>query len=298
MRTNDDDDQTLSSEDPDRGSQRGRLSVRLDDEQGKPVQAPRVLFLAENKATLANQYRIDSEGKDPLAGDFPAGPYSLQAFSTGYKVGRAFVMIEARRTAEVVLRLDKAPAKPPAPTQRDRLAVYGLADRTDLAPLTVRHRTVLDFRTFPTKTSFTILRPKSAADLKKWVGTPDSAFGHDQPRFGSPPAVPERQLSSPMLLSGSGQVALQALAREYIYGNSRSVVRFGGLIDRYVALVSETISVAIFLFSTVTIDDGAVLEIGNGSSVFFCDLLRIHKNGTLSVVGDMRADIGQYERFG
>ncbi|MGH2343975.1 MAG: hypothetical protein ACRDG4_02035 [Chloroflexota bacterium] len=214
-------------------------------------------------------------------------------------MGRALADIESGKVTEVELRL--APAgPPPKQTVEERLAVYGLSHhQLKLSALTVRHRTTLDYRAYPDKHTFSLLKPKSVNDLKKWVGIPDSAFGHDQPRFGPFTEIATRRLESPVSLTGSDGKAIQAIAREYIYGNAQSLsASQTELVNRYISLATDQIAVSIFYFTTVTIDDGAVLEIGNGSSVFFAEVLRIHRNGTLAVVGDVRADIGIYEQFG
>jgi hypothetical protein len=265
----------------------GQLSVVLQDSEGKPIRLKTVLLLSEDKQALGNQYRLDSEGKEQITASFPAGSYSLQVYPVGYEVGHAFANIRAGGTTEIPFSL--RPMKEwQRPTLAERLATYGLhPDQIKPSDLTLqeKQRVVLDYRRYQDKAAFTLLKPTSVIDLKRWHGSVDTAFGHGQPRFG--------QVLAPPSSTAEG---LQAVAREYIYGNSKSVVQYKGLLDEYVSRLN--ISVAIFFYSVVTINDGSILEIGNGSSVFFCDLLRMHSNGTLSVVGDVRADIGRYERFG
>jgi hypothetical protein len=273
----------------------GRLSVDLRDSSGQPIRSKTLLLLAENKPALANQFRLESDGRENISADFPPGPYSLQVFPVGFEVGRAFANIRSGQTTDIKLTLRPAP-EPPKPTLKERLAVYGLSpDQLKLSSLTVAagQRIVLDFRRFQDKSAFSLLRPISVDDIKRWHGTPDRAFGHDQPRFGNLPLLPEGASPFHASLSTEG---LNSVAREYIYGNSKSVVKFANLINEFIKNLD--IVVSIFHFIVVTIDAGAILEIGNGSSVFFADVLRIHKRGTLSVVGDMRVDVGQYEQFG
>jgi hypothetical protein len=276
------------------------LSVELHDEHGEAIRAKATLLLSENKASVAKQYRVDTDGDDPLTGRFPPGDYSLQAFAVGYGVGRDFVRIGPDHVTKITLRLAPAPAQAPVPTLAERLAVYGLSPQTaHLGDLHVkdRKRVVLDYKQYPHADQFTVLRPKSIQDLKRWVGSKPKAFGHDAPRFGPLPAVTARRLQSQVSLAPTDRAALQALAREYIYGNVRSVTQFETLLNGYISWVASTILVPIFHYNVVTIDNGAVLEAGNGSSVFFCDVLRVQTNGTFLVVGDLYADIGTYEQF-
>jgi hypothetical protein len=265
----------------------GRLLVDLRDNAGQPIKSKTLVLLAENKPALGKQYRLESEGRGDISEDFPPGAYTLQAYAAGHEVGRAFAGIEPGKTTEIKLVL------PPAKTYHKpelakRLDIYGLsADKLKLSPLTVSSKQTvrLDYRRHEDNTNYALIRPKSVNDLKRWHGNPDGAFGHDQPRFGKLPST--RRLT---------EQELKDVAREYIYGNSKSVAKYGSLIDQYIAHMD--ISVAVFFYTIITINDGAILEVGNGSSVLFADILRIHKNGILSVVGDMRVDVGLYERFG
>ena len=60
----------------------------------------------------------------------------------------------------------------------------------------------------------------------------------------------------------------------------------------------KKVRISIFFFNIVTIGPGATLEVGNGSAVFTCDELHVHKTGTLKPVGSVKIEIGTYKEFG
>src|SRR6266516_2592426 len=260
-------------------TERGRLFIDVHDEGGQPITEPLHLYLRANVPQLGAQYHVTSKGgDDDISGEFPVGSYTLQLFAAGYDVAREAVHLTANHTTHLNLRLPKR-AQFSKPTLEERLAVYGLKP-DQLASIEVQkgQHVVLDYRKYEHPEPFTVLHPQSIHDLKRWLGAPDSAFGHNQPRFG---ALPPGELET-----------LSAAAREYIYGNSRAVARYEAAINRQLQLRARLVLVPIFYFLDVTIYDGATLGIGNGSSVFFANTLTIYKTGTLRVSGPVRADIG------
>jgi hypothetical protein len=258
--------------------ERGHLSVDVHDEAGQPITKPLQLFLSANAPSLGTQYRVASKGgDDDIGGTFPAGSYTIQVFADGYDIAHKAVDLSASNPQCLSVLLKKASFT--KPTLAERLAVYGLKPK-QLEPLHVQSdsRLVLDYRTYENKKHFTVLRPNSVNDLKGWVGAPDNAFADNQPRFGE---VPRGSLES-----------LDSVAREFIYGNSRAVAQFTQAIDEQLQQRDQLILVPIFFFTEVVIDNGATLVIGNGSSVFFADILTMYPAGVLQVVGDVRSDIG------
>ena len=276
----------------------GRLTVHLRDEHDKPLHAEAAVLVTENKPLYAVQHRLDPKGTGTVSGSFLTGDYSVQAAAADHNVGRTFAHVRPGETTEVTLRLPRGSVKPPGLTER--LKKYGLdGGALDIQPLDIRRgqRVDLDFEQYRDRRSYTLLRPESINDVKRWVGTPDSVFGHDHPRFGPVPHLDLKELDGGAQLGRDAMPALRAIANEFIHGNSKAVQQYEVLLDTYL-LARELINISIFFFTEVTIGDGAVLEVGKNSNVFVCDILHIHKNGTLSVVGDMRADIGSYEVFG
>ena len=283
---------------------RGRLVIRLRDENGHPVRTRTVALVMEHKPIAAAQYRFDSEDKDEISADLVAGGYTVQIYAVKHNVARHFARIEPDKTTEIDVTLIPKEGEFVKSTMAERLAVYGLAaDKLSIQDLSVKRGEYLelDARRYPDDRSFTRLYARSANDIKTWLGAPDGAFGHDQPIFGPVPALDKlspEALKESYRLEPEARTTLAATAREFIHGNSKSVSQYEGMIDNQFKMrFPEGLLVSIFHFLTVTIGAGATLEIGGSTSVFFANRLRIHKTGTLSVVGTVKADIGTYEEF-
>jgi hypothetical protein len=249
-------------------SENSQLHFTVADELGRPLAAAPQLLLSENVARLGRQYRLAGKpGLGEIGGSFPAGWYTAQLFAKGHEVVRETIRLEPGLAVRRLVHLcRRSYAKPDA---AQRLAVYGLAPNR-LPPLAVRsgERVVLD-RASP---HCTLLRPGSAWDLKAWIGAPDAACAGTAPRFGQAPTE------------------LDGAMREFLYGNARAVRDFQAAIEAQLA--AEPVEIPIFLFDTVVIEDCGVLEIGAGSSVFFCNSLTMHPQGVVRAAGDVRADIG------
>jgi len=291
-------DSDQPTEERDKGPQRrrGRLVVHLRDEHDKPLDSKAVVFVMENKALHAAQHRLETNGAGTASGEFPGGAYSVQAVAEDHDVGRAFSQIRPGETTEVTVRLGRRKAD--NPTLAERLNVYGLdVGKLELQKLTVPRgqQVALDSHEYRDRRSYTMLTPQSISDMKRWIGTPDAVFGHDEPRFGPVPKLDVGDVKQAGQIPRESVSALRAIANEYIHGNSKAVKKYELLLNTLLASRDDIIS--IFFFTEVTIGDGAVLEIGRNSNVFACDILHVHVNGILSVVGDVRADIGSYREF-
>ena len=276
------------------------VAVVLHDEHGKDVHPKATLLLAQNIANLARQYRVHSEEHHPLSAHVPPGDYSLQVVAQGYRVAKDFVRVPPDHITRHTLHLHREHKPPPMPSVAERLEPYGLSPATaKLSELHVRDREhlSLDYRKYRHPEHFKVLRPESIRDIKRWVGSKPDAFDHDAPRFGPLPAASAARLGQEVSLGQADRDALQALAREYIYGNVRVVAQFEPLLDAYVSRLRDTIFVPIFFYSVITIYNGGTLEIGNGSSVLFCDELRVQTDGVLLIVGDVNVDAGTYTEF-
>ncbi|MEI9981762.1 MAG: hypothetical protein WDN69_00140 [Aliidongia sp.] len=263
----------------------GLLVFEIEDEFGRPPAAALHLLLSENVPRFGRQYRVKARpGTGEIGGHFPAGCYTAQILAEDYAVTREAVRIEAGTSIRIQRRLHQHCFV--NPTLEQRLALYGLLpDR--LRPLTVRagERVALDCRSYCDQRHFVLLQPNSVRELKLWIGAPDAAFADDVPRFGSAPdAAP-----------------LSAIAREFIYGNSYAVQSFEDGLDerlrRQEQPFQDLAAVPVFVFTDVVVEDYGVLEIGNGSHVFFCDTLTMHPQGVVRARGDVRADIGTYTQF-
>lgn len=280
---------------PSRTKGAGTLSVYVLDEAGKPLDDKVLVLAVEHKPQFAEQFRIEGSGLEPLAAKLPPGLYSVQAVAAGRAVGRALATIHPREATELRLMLPRKEYKP-APLE-ERLQRYGI-DMRHFEPqslvLEPFQTVTLDYKTFYDRRCFVALTPQSLDDLKRWVGVSDEFFNHDEPRFGPLPKLEMRPGGS---FDVADEPALAAIAREYIHGNSKPVGAFRSVIDGILRGREDAI-VSVFFFRDVTINQGARLEIGKNSNVFTCNTLNIHRDGTLAVVGGVKADIGVYRVFG
>ncbi len=265
--------------------ERGKLLLDVHDENGNPVKHPIHVLLSQNISALGNQYRITTKGgDDDVGGEFPPGSYTAQVFVHGYDVARDAITLTSDHTTRKTIRLEPRSTFH-KPSLEERLAVYGLkADQLQSLEIRSDRRVVLDYRTYPISEHFTLLHPKSINDVKRWVGAPDAAFAPGQARF------------SPLAEANNAQKLAMA-GREFVYGNSQAVGQYTSALNEEFDRRAGLILIAIFLFREVTIYDGATLEIGNGSSVFFADQLTVYPTGTLLVSGDVRSDIGLYQQL-
>jgi hypothetical protein len=102
-------------------------------------------------------------------------------------------------------------------------------------------------------------------------------------------------------LSDEHVKAIVAIANEYVHGNSRSVQRYESVLNDAIKLTTRNLAAKLFplfFYRVVTIGAGATLEVGNGSAIFTCDELRIHKTGKLKPVNSVTIEIGTYTEFG
>ncbi len=276
----------------------GRIEVEVADHDGHALGEEVVVLLSENKASFGNQYRFKSKTGEAVVGELPPGPYNLQALAKDYHVGREFVEIHPDRTHKTTLRLKKGPAHATLPVAERLEKTYGIKVAAEsLQSLTVADgRDIsLDYRQYPDPAHVQVLSPKSLKDLKRWVGSPEGIFVGDHPRFGPRPSIQDIGAGTATLSKGQ-QSILNVIAREYIYGNAQSVPS-SDLAILEGQLRARMVFVPIFFYQNVVIENGATLEIGNGSSVFVCNTLTIHPRGTLKAVGEVRADINLLQQL-
>jgi len=283
------------------GTKPGRFVTRLLDSDGKTISGRKVLIITEHKPNDKRQSRIITEDAD-LQVELQPGTYSYQIYVKGYDIVRGAVKIQPGKIKDFAPSLKPA-EKPPGPKPlKERLMTYGLdADKLKIQSLNLKsdEHLNLNYKKHKDSRNFSVLETTTIADLKRWVGTPDSCFRHDLPIFGQLPQLSKTVLSDEPLssrLSATDRADLSKVANEYIHGNSLSVQQFEPVINGYLKVIGQAL-VPVFFYNVVTIENGAVLEVGNGSSVFVADLVRIHTNGHFNIVGPCRVDVGKFEVF-
>jgi len=159
----------------------------------------------------------------------------------------------------------------------------------------------LDHETDERKLGFAMLDADSIATVKQWIGSDDARFGHDRPVYGPLPDKKSlARLRDPHVdlakLDPDEVKAVVAIAREYVEGNSKPVSQYAAILDQAIKATARS-KIPLYFYRVVTIGAGATLEVGNGSAIFSCDELRIHKTGKLRPVANVKIEIGTYTEF-
>lgn len=272
-----------------------KLFIDVLDETGHPTAETITLLLSEHVPFLGTQHRFALKWGENLVGELPAGFYTMQVTAKGYAVSRGAVELKGSEVRQTVTLAERQGST--TPTWDEYLAVYGLkADQLQSIKLEKGQHLVLDHKKYENKSHFTILKPTSLDDLKRWVGIPDSAWGHDQPRFGllpDPAAVAKMRADAKTAPNIALRSEMNAIAREYIHGNSAAVKKAGfdaSLQNQINALIPNYV-IPVFFYQVLEIMDGTSVTIGNGSSVFIVHTLILHPTGNLNIVGDVNCII-------
>ena len=268
--------------------QRGSVRLNVRDDAGRPVEGRQLIMFSQHGQTRNEQARFSAEDDGEFEANLPAGVYTMAVAAPGYTPVRQLVRLDHGES--IALDVTMARSAKESPTFAERLAVYGLGEPDgELSKLDVREgeSVSLDYRKQRDDSDYRLLRTDNIDDIKRWLGTPDEVFPHEEPIYGPPPPV------------ARSKEAFEAIAHEYIYGNSRSVSKYALALKSVMAsFYKEGVAIIpLFLYSVVTIGPGATLTVGSGSTVFFCDELHIHRTGVLEVVGTVKLDVGSYSEF-
>jgi hypothetical protein len=128
---------------------------------------------------------------------------------------------------------------------------------------------------------------------KAIFGNPDKPWLGDKPRYGKMVGAP----TSLRALDNMNMLLDQRFAmREYIYGNSNSVIDWKDELNKILKV--SPIPFPIYIQNTVEVGPFSVLNIGTVG--LFCDKLRVHIFGTVRVFeqGPTVIDTSIYEQFG
>jgi hypothetical protein len=132
------------------------------------------------------------------------------------------------------------------------------------------------------------LTPKSLDDVKRWIGVPDHLASKRCQGCVLPSEIPAAESAAQYRsLDPNVRRSMHALARHYVYGDSRSVSAYKPVIER---VIDRASIVGTFLRRDIDIHSGAVLEVGKQIKVLFARHIRIWRGGQLRISGDARID--------
>lgn len=283
------------------GPDLGRVKIRLS---AATLPAQVLITFTEHRAEQRKQRRIMAAGQPEVAVELPTGEYTLQVSAPGFEPVRSLVEISGKRAIDVSATLTPRSHKPS--TFAERLRRYEIdATKEQLLDLNVPANTTwsLNYQTDDAPRGFKMLQADSIAKVKRWVGSDDATFGHDRPVFGGGDRPLRAKLAAPKVdpqrLDPEDVRAVVAIGREYVEGNSRAVAHYEPLLNAALKLSAKDglSKIPLYFYKIVTIGAGATLVVGNGSAVFTCDELRIHKTGRLRPVANVKIEIGTYREF-
>jgi hypothetical protein len=285
------------------GPANGEVKIKLAAIAGLPAETK--LFFTEHRSQSRKQHQVSARTGNEISVNLPSGEYTMQIVAPGFETMRGLVEVDPKRP--FVFDATPQPRARKASTFAERLVKYEIdAKKTDLGELNVPPGTTLalNHKTDREKRGFKMLQTDTIAKLKQWIGSDDSRFGHDRPVYGP---LPNREFLAKLnqdrvdfqTLNADETQAVMAIAREYVQGNSRSVTAYESVLNDAIKLtVRDGLSkFPLYFYKIVTIGAGATLEIGNGSAIFSCDELRIHKTGKLKPVANVTIEIGTYTEF-
>jgi hypothetical protein len=281
----------------------GKVIVKLAPTTGLPEEVK--LFFVQHLKERRKQQVFAAGTAQDICVELPRGEYTMQVLARGFETFRGLVQADPDRPFTVQASFKPRTKKPS--TFAERLAKYGIdASKTEIVDLNVPARTTraLNHKTHCDKHGFQMLSADSIAKFKQWIGSDDAKFGHDRPVFGPVPAlkqVPQLSETGVRSINPDDANAITAIAREYVHGNSKAVAQYESLLNEAIKATTRVDMfkvIPLFFYRVVTIGPGATLEVGNGSAIFTCDELRIHKTGRLKPVNSVTIEVGTYTEFG
>lgn len=287
------------------GSKRGKVKIRLKSPAGQTLPEEVKLFFTEHRGENRRQHVVTARTEKELSLDLPPGEYTMQIAARGFETVRGLVEVNPRKGFTVDAALKPRTRK--VRTFEERLAKYGIdASKTEIGELNVPANTTLalNHQNDREKRGFKMLQADTITKVKEWIGSDDARFGHDRAVYGPLPDPKHlRRLDDDNIdlreLDSDEVRAVTALAREYIEGNSKAVARYEPVLSKAikVGLHDAIAKFPLYFYRVVTIGPGATLEVGNGSAIFSCDELRIHKTGKLKPVKSVTIEVGTYTEF-
>jgi hypothetical protein len=142
---------------------------------------------------------------------------------------------------------------------------------------------------------YVTLTPKDIADAKLWLGVPDPVGKRRKLRALSPADLAlARGAAAAAKVTPEQHTSLQALAYQYVYGDSTALANDAATISK---VVSGGSIVGVFL-QNVDVLPNAELKLAANLKVFFANDVRIWKGGRIVLLGNIKVDcnsiVGNY----
>jgi hypothetical protein len=158
------------------------------------------------------------------------------------------------------------------------------------------------------------LRPNGIAQLKEWIGVPQSVVSQHPGLFngrrtaklpptslvdavtkvagerrGSTCSCKELRAAVPELRTYASEI--RGAIRQYLFGDASELAPFEGLLDH-----SFATAYPFWLFGKVVVEEGGVLEIGAGTNSIVVDTVIIEEGGEIRCEGSLKIDCRRIAR--
>jgi hypothetical protein len=269
----------------------GVLVLHIDERvPGPPVATASIL---EHRPLEARQH-VYTVGRDPVPRRLAPGPYTVTVTALGYEPYRAHVDVVDGQVVELTAQFEKPAAE--AASFHEILGRYHIrADEHHMRDLSIAEGTtvVLDASSREFAKHRHEVRVSSIARAKEVFGVPDKHWPGDAPRFGrhytatAEPGRADRKGATP---------AARAAFREYIWGNSRSVSNWAGVLDS--VLENDPLLSVIYALPNIDVGAKATLRLNNVG--LLCNTLSVHITGQVIVSGKgpTRIEMNRYQLYG
>jgi hypothetical protein len=250
-------------------------------------------LVTEHRMTFARQHSLRFGDDAEAAVALPAGDYTVVVTAPGATPYRQYVTISDGRTSSVNATLRPAEKHEGSLADILRRNMVPKSDRKARS-LTLREGdvVVLDESSREHHHDLAWVELTSLRHAKAVLGTPDSAFVDDHPRFGPGSVLREPPEEIGERLENSHRAALQ----EYLYGNSASVAHWAPVLDKWVK--AEAIKAGLYVLQDVDVGPHATLVVG--AAGLLCNTLSVHYTGRVEMKGHgpTKIEMNHYVRYG
>lgn len=268
----------------------GVLILRLDD--GYCVPPAATALVVEHRPIEARQHYFNVPAGTAVPRRLAAGSYTAVVTATGYEPFRAHLDIVAGGVTELVAKLEQV--RTCAPTLRQIVERYGIRwNEHAVHDLVVPEGAAiaLDSRSPDYADHRHAVRIDNVERAKEAFGIPDTHWPGGAARYGTQYSAEPRDVDK-----GRASLAMLAALREYIYGNSKSVAPWRGMLNELLA--RDPIEATYYVYQNIDVGRNAMLVLGDTS--LLCNRLRVHFTGRVVVTGagPVRVEMNRYQLYG
>jgi len=286
-----------------RNTANGTLLVRLhSDNMGKHENRAHLLACSDEPLALVTEHRLFGsrqhtlrfDGNAEAAIELPTGDYTVTVTTPGHAPYREFVNVADGQSSTVCAKLQATGTREQTLTDILTRSMVPHEDR-QIRSLTLEdgQHVVLDGSAREYQLDLARIELKSIRAVKDVLGTPDTAFVDQHPRFGQASITRvDAKSTSQAALGVSQRAALQ----EYVYGNSRSVAHWERPLDEWIS--RNSIAIGLFVLEDIVVGPHAILDVG--SHGLLCNTLSVHYTGQVRFkgAGPGKIEMNHYVRYG